>query len=52
MVLRSTYSQVRMAQENEKYTTFRIPQGVFKYVVMPFGLINNRATFQRYLSAI
>ena len=41
-----------MYQEDEKHTSFWIPLGVFCYMVMPFGLKNAGATYQRAMSTI
>ena len=41
-----------MYPDNEKYTSFRIPLGVYCYTVMPFGLKNAGATYQRAMNAI
>ena len=36
----SGYNQIKMYTDDEKYTTFRTPLGVYYYIVMPFGLNN------------
>jgi len=33
----SGYNQIKMYPEDEKYTSFRTPLGVYCYTVMPFG---------------
>ena len=43
----SGYNQIRMAQEDMEKTTFITPWGTFCYKVMPFGLKNVGATYQR-----
>ena len=48
----SGYNQIRMAPEDEKLTAFRTPLGVFCYRVMPFGLKNAGATYQRAMTKI
>ncbi|KAL5570567.1 hypothetical protein UlMin_027142 [Ulmus minor] len=48
----SGYNQIRMAPEDAEKTTFRTPFGNFHYVVMPFGLNNAGATYQRAMTAI
>ena len=41
------YNQIKMAPEDMEKTTFVIQWGTFCYKVMPFGLKNVRATYQR-----
>ena len=48
----SEYSQIRMASKDAKKTAFRTPFGNFYYVVMPIGLKNAGATYQRAMTAI
>ncbi|XP_031090967.1 uncharacterized protein LOC115995960 [Ipomoea triloba] len=43
----SGYNQIRMALEDEELTAFRTPKGIYCYKVMPFGLKNASATYQR-----
>ncbi|PKI38860.1 hypothetical protein CRG98_040760 [Punica granatum] len=43
----SEYNQIRMAEEDKIKTTFITMWGTFCYRVMPFGLKNARATYQR-----
>jgi len=48
----SGYNQIKMYPEDEKYTSFRTPLGVYCYTVMTFGLKNARTTYQRAMSTI
>ena len=48
----SGYNQIRMAAKDAEKTAFRTPIGNFYYTVMPFGLKNARATYQRTMTAI
>ncbi|XP_039682906.1 uncharacterized protein [Medicago truncatula] len=48
----SGYNQIRMAPEDREKTSFITPWGAFCYVVMPFGLINAGATYQRGMTKI
>ena len=48
----SGYNQIKMHPDDEKHTSFRTPQGVYCYTVMPFGLKNAGATYQRAMSTI
>ncbi|MCH79882.1 protein NYNRIN-like, partial [Trifolium medium] len=43
----SGYNQIKMAPEDMEKTTFITPWGTFCYKVMPFGLKNDGATYQR-----
>ena len=36
----------------KKHTSFKIPLGVYCYIVMPFGLKNTGAIYQRAMNAI
>ena len=42
----------RILKDSEELTTFRTRYGVFKYQVLPFGLTNGPATFQRFINDI
>jgi len=48
----SGYNQIRMTVKEAKKTAFRTPIENFYYTVMPFGLKNARATYQRTMTAI
>ena len=41
------YNQIKMAPEDMEKTTFITPWGTFCYKVIPFGLKNAGATYQR-----
>ncbi|KAL3685159.1 hypothetical protein R1sor_003181 [Riccia sorocarpa] len=45
----SGYNQIAIAPEDQYKTTFVTQWGTFAYRVMPFGLQNAPATFQRYM---
>ncbi|KAG9453311.1 hypothetical protein H6P81_006215 [Aristolochia fimbriata] len=46
------YNQIRMDPKDEEKTAFRTPKGIFCYKVMPFGLKNAGATYQRAMQKI
>jgi len=48
----SGYNQIKMYPEDDKYTSFRTPLGVYCYTVMPFRLKNAGAIYQRAMSTI
>jgi len=48
----SRYNQIKKYPGDEKHTSFRMPLGVYCYTVMPFGLKNAGATYQRAINAI
>ena len=43
---------LKMYPDNEKYTSFKTPLGVYCYIVTPFGLKNASATYQCAMNAI
>jgi hypothetical protein len=45
----SGYNQIKLKKEDEEMTAFITPYGVFCYQVMPFGLKNAGATYQRMM---
>ncbi|KAL0282982.1 UNVERIFIED_CONTAM: Transposon Tf2-12 polyprotein [Sesamum angustifolium] len=48
----SGYNQIRMAPTDQELTAFRTPNGIYCYKVMPFGLKNAGATYQRAMQKI
>ena len=48
----SGYNQIRMSSKDAAKTAFRTPIGNFYYIVMPFGLKNVGATYQRAMTTI
>ena len=46
------YNQIRMSTKDAEKTAFRTPIGNFYYTVIPFGLKNACATYQRTMTAM
>ena len=46
----SGYNQIRMDEANQEKTSFVTSQGLFCYEVIPFGLKNAGATYQRLVN--
>jgi hypothetical protein len=48
----SGYNQIQIALEDQDKTTFTCPWGTYAYKVLPFGLCNALATFQRVVLGV
>ena len=50
--IRQAFHRIRMDPESEELTTFRTRYGAYKCKVLPFGLTNGPATYQRYMNDV
>ncbi len=50
--VRQAFNRIRMHADSISLTAFRTRYGVYQYNVLPFGLCNGPATFQRYINEV
>jgi len=50
--IRQAFHRIRMHPDSEELTTFRTRYGSYKCKVLPFGLTNGPATYQRYMNNV
>ena len=48
----AAFNKLRMKEGDEWKTAFRTRYGLFEYLVMPFGLANTPATWQKFINDI
>jgi hypothetical protein len=50
--VRQAFHRIRMHPDSEELTSFRTRYGQYQYKVVPFGLTNGPATYQRYMNDV
>jgi transposase InsO family protein len=50
--IRQAFHRIRIHEDSQELTTFRTRYGAYKCKVLPFGLTNGPATYQRYMNDV